>query len=354
MIQLETLTDREVIELERQHGGAVNAARAIGCGKTAFYSRRRTAVDNIKNASASAANSAGQTAAANADLLPAGVSPFGLPIIANEIPEKIPHFEPRSFYSQLSVYHSLRKTLMLIGPAGAGKTAAFRQYAAENMLPLLSIPCDFGLELREWLGCKDITISGGISFKLGRAIPFLTAPSIILLDEINLIEPEFQAPLFKLLNDRKIDSGAGEIEVTVHPDCWIVATGNQLNGRYNGVNPLTAAVGNRIGGVFNVKAFDISELRKILNRQFNLESEELSQILSFYAEANRAGDENNFSTVLSLRNLTSYCELRQAGADKAAAVESCLINPALIASDAIEEFDTLKRLAVAAISGLDM
>ena len=147
--------------------------------------------------------------------------------------------EPASLVSFLAA--RLGKPILVEGPAGVGKTELAKALSRATGRPLIRLQCYEGLDeakaLYEWnyrkqllriqteaadTGWKEVKDDiFGEEFLLSR--PLLTAieseePVVLLIDEIDKTDQEFEAMLLELLSDFQISiPELGRIEARTHP-----------------------------------------------------------------------------------------------------------------------------------------
>lgn len=244
---------------------------------------------------------------------------------------------------------------MLLGEAGTSKTASVRQFASLNKIPLVQVNCAFGFRLSAWIGRLALKPghSGPVTaFEYGRLVPFMLQRSIILIDELTLIDPEHQAPFFKLLENRALDSESGEVEIKLSPATWIVMTGNPaFTGRYSGTSGINPAIQSRVAGCVLVQEFEPAELSRIIGSRIPEDRRE--QLILFYSRArdmaNRA--QNNFKSIITLRHLEHFISLfPDLSGEISRLVDITLLNPARMSGRPVE-FDNYRQLAASIFAG---
>ncbi|MDH7479691.1 MAG: MoxR family ATPase, partial [Syntrophomonadaceae bacterium] len=147
------------------------------------------------------------------------------------------------------VAQRMQKPLLVEGPAGVGKTELAKAIALWRGAPLIRLQCYEGLDegkaLYEWNYRKQLlSIQAGFGSKEDRRLvehdlftesfliarPLLQAiiaprPSVLLIDEIDKVDQEFEAMLLEVLSDWQVSiPELGTIKARVEP--MVVITSN--------------------------------------------------------------------------------------------------------------------------------
>jgi len=156
--------------------------------------------------------------------------------------EQVGYIASRRIATAIYLAHHLRKPILVEGPAGVGKTELARSLAAWLALPLIRLQCYEGLDeskaLYEWKYGKQLLYTQILRDKVGALIgegddlrgaleklhgfsdvffsrsfleprPLLRAleqpaGAVLLIDEIDKSDPEFEAFLLELLSDYQV------------------------------------------------------------------------------------------------------------------------------------------------------
>jgi MoxR-like ATPase len=132
--------------------------------------------------------------------------------------------------------------VILMGPAGCGKTQAVEQYIKRNDLPVEHIACHPGLE------ANDLT--GGYSPKVGsegQALlswndgPYTIAAKegkVMLLDEVTRLNQQHIGKIMSSQDETRLltNPESGEETIKCHPDFHVIMTANPPAMGYNTVN----------------------------------------------------------------------------------------------------------------------
>jgi len=148
-----------------------------------------------------------------------------------------------------------KRTALLVGPPGIGKTALIRDVATRVNLPLHTLIGS---------NCDAVDLAGLPWIRRGelaRAMypeiaACMTAPGILFLDELTTVPPSVQAPLMRLFLERCAGGQA------LHADSVVVAACNAPEHAPNAAE-LSAATVNRIIRLHYVPTYD--EIRRFFD-----------------------------------------------------------------------------------------
>ena len=229
----------------------------------------------------------------------------GLLDLSPYVPKKdgeILHYKPRKqYFEHMKTYYNTGGSILLVGEAGTGKTSLSRYLAYHLGLPFLEVSCDALLGFQELFGQVNIT-DGTSHFIEGLFLKFIQQPSIILLDEVNALDPAKNFKLHQLLNSGEIfvkeaNRGAGKL-YKVNPKCFIILAGNPPTGKYNGVNRFNCAFIDRPEANIRIEEFTAEELNNIIPAH-----EQKENLLRFYKEVREVVKRENLRTTFSIRSI---------------------------------------------------
>lgn len=145
-----------------------------------------------------------------------------------------------------------KKNLMLIGPAGTGKTQIVSLAAKKMNLPLHCF--DMGTTqdpISTLLGTHRLK-NGESIFDYARFARVIQEPGIVLLDELSRAPATSNNILFPVLDDRRFlpieQAGTdNDLPIAIHPECIFIATANinGIGGHFSGTNQLDKAMVDR-------------------------------------------------------------------------------------------------------------
>ena len=151
------------------------------------------------------------------------------------VPEVKPHFT-RSFdgLDELVILDSARarrKTVLITGPAGTGKTSCAYNYAAVNKLPFVVIEGTRQIDETKVHGRFIPTgVGNSTAWKYSQFVTAIQQPSVILINELSRM-PAKAADLFlRVLNERELIIDQLNEVIKVHPECLFIVDQNTGTG----------------------------------------------------------------------------------------------------------------------------
>ena len=134
--------------------------------------------------------------------------------------------------------------VLIYGPTGPGKTTSVEAWAAERGLRLATISGNASMEPSQMTGKFVSDGHGGFAWVDGPVTDVVRNGGVLLLDEVNFINPKIYTNLYSLTDGRRsivlLDHHGETIQA--HPDLTIFAT---MNPDYIGTTPLNFAFRNR-------------------------------------------------------------------------------------------------------------
>jgi hypothetical protein len=151
------------------------------------------------------------------------------------VPEVKPHFT-RTFdeLDELVILDSARarrKTVLITGPAGTGKTSCAYNYAAVNKLPFVVIEGTRQIDETKVHGRFIPTgVGNSTAWKYSQFVTAIQQPSVILINELSRM-PAKAADLFlRVLNERELIIDQLNEVIKVHPECLFIVDQNTGTG----------------------------------------------------------------------------------------------------------------------------
>jgi cobaltochelatase CobS len=144
-------------------------------------------------------------------------------------PEANPHFvfQPQRLAKLLRFFagQAARNNLLLIGPAGAGKTAVIEQVAARLGWPVWAVSCSGKVRASHWFGAFALR-DGATVWQDGPLALALRHGGVFLADEITRLDPAEQMALVRVLDGGEVTiPETGEV-IRPHKLFRFVGTGN--------------------------------------------------------------------------------------------------------------------------------
>ena len=154
---------------------------------------------------------------------------------------KIWGVEDFKVYDQARAEHI---NVLIYGPTGPGKTTSVEAWAAERGLRMATISGNASMEPSQMTGKFVSDGEGGFAWIDGPVTDVVRNGGVLLLDEVNFINPKIYTNLYSLTDGRRtitlLDHHGETIEA--HEDLTIFAT---MNPDYIGTVPLNFAFRNR-------------------------------------------------------------------------------------------------------------
>jgi cobaltochelatase CobS len=144
-------------------------------------------------------------------------------------PEANPHFvfQPQRLMKLLRFFagQAARNNMLLIGPAGAGKTAVIEQVAARLGWPVWAVSCSGRVRASHWFGTFALR-DGATVWQDGPLALALRHGGVFLADEITRLDPAEQMALVRVLDGGEVAiPETGEV-IRPHKLFRFVGTGN--------------------------------------------------------------------------------------------------------------------------------
>jgi hypothetical protein len=121
----------------------------------------------------------------------------------------------------------------IYGAPGTGKNALLREAAAVWQVPLFAVDLSAGLDLVELVGGTAL-LSGTTVERVGKLTWWAQRGSLLVLNEIQAVEPTMQTLLHDLVGERRvvIPSLEGTPQaIQLHPGTFVAVTWNPFQGR---------------------------------------------------------------------------------------------------------------------------
>jgi MoxR-like ATPase len=181
--------------------------------------------------------------------------------------------DPNYFFvdpSQAAAFTSIGKVvkggatgrILMVGESGWGKTTLPKHFARINGLEFIRMDCAKVRDPEEWFGFRGAT-AGSTTFVKSDFIQMVEKGNVVVvLDEINRVEPYISNALFSLLDDSGQISINNEI-LKVGPNVLFVGTIN-VGFQYAGTFSIDAALSNRFDIICPVGPIPVDEEAKVL------------------------------------------------------------------------------------------
>ena len=167
--------------------------------------------------------------------------------------------------------------ILMIGPSGWGKTSLPKHFAKINGLEVLRMDCAKVRDPEEWFGFRG-ALNGTTTFTKSDFVTSIEKGNVvIILDEINRIEPFIANTLFPILHD------SGEITINnelirAGSNVLVVGTIN-VGFEYTGTFTMDAALANRFDVICPASKIPTGEEIKVLANREGIPVEVASKII---------------------------------------------------------------------------
>ena len=133
--------------------------------------------------------------------------------------------------------------VLIYGPTGPGKTTSVEAWAAERQLKLATVSGNATMEPSQMFG-KMTMVDGSWVWIDGPVTDVVRNGGVLLLDEVNFINPKIYTVLYSLMDGRRSITLLDHLGETIqaHKDLTVYAT---MNPDYIGTTPLNFAFRNR-------------------------------------------------------------------------------------------------------------
>lgn len=145
----------------------------------------------------------------------------------------------------LKYAQEVRKNVLLFGDTGPGKTAMVMAFAAVEQLPLVTIPCNGGIDPNSFWGSYVFDeATGQPKWQESDVTAVIRHGGVLYLDEPNFMPPKTAASFHPLLDARRMVTimERGNQRILAHEQTFIVGS---YNPDYEGTRPLNKAFRNR-------------------------------------------------------------------------------------------------------------
>lgn len=217
--------------------------------------------------------------------------------------------------------------ILLKGPSGYGKTTKLMAVAQELGLEVAMMDCSKILDTESWFGYQEAIEGSTVFVETEFTEKVRRGGCLVILDEMNRIEPQISNSLFPLLDTRRQTTVHGH-DITVGPSVIFGFTVN-LGIKYAGTYVIDAALLNR--GTLAMKVgpapqrVEFQMLRNFIPDAAWLSDMDINTILAVVTDMRKVVDRNNIDVDVSTRSSLKLAELMAAGLSIEDAVQGAII-----------------------------
>jgi MoxR-like ATPase len=234
------------------------------------------------------------------------------PIIEEEVEEQsdgfvhygelyVPELVVRTLKAISSIANSnVAANVLLVGPSGNGKTSLAKDFADANGLSFTKVNCSVVRDPEEWFGYRE-AVDGSTKFveteftkrvKQGNAV--------ILLDEINRLEPYLHNSLMPLLDETRSTTIHGE-DIKVGTGTIFFCTMNMGTG-FVGTFILDTAIKNRMDATVSMTKLSVEREVNLLVERVGIDREVATNIVRMLEKIRAAATRNEIDIDISPRS----------------------------------------------------
>lgn len=238
--------------------------------------------------------------------------------------------DPR-VWLQLTMAVNLPSHVLMIGPAGCGKTELVGKLATATGRNIARFSFGAMSDPRcSIIGTMHFHPGKGTVFCMSRFAKAIQTPrTIVLLDELNRCDRDAFNLLIPLLDGQKylsLDEAPDSPVVKVADDVCFIASAN-VGAEYSGIRSLDAAVRDRFGTQIAMDYPPVEkEMELLLRRYPGISQSHAAQLVDIARQQRRLAGDGEFECVVSTRMLLAAAEKLYFGISLADAIEFGLTN----------------------------
>lgn len=254
---------------------------------------------------------------------------------APNAPAVDPHYVwPRETGALVSIMFRHRLPVMLVGPAGTGKTTFAQQIAAHLKRPFVRISCTAQTDAPTLVGMTAPAVGGGTEWRDGQLTAAIrTAGAVILIDEPSTARPGALYVLQAVLDSRELYiEETGEVVPVADGVVFVMAdntngTGD-ATGQYVASNQMSRATLDRMAATAVIGYLDPATEARVIVAKTGAPQALADLLVTFANMTRQETAKGELPHAIGLRRLMAWSRLLQDGVAATEAAELAFLNTA--------------------------
>lgn len=201
--------------------------------------------------------------------------------------------------------------VMISGPSGYGKTSMPEAFASFTGRKYLRMDCGTVRDPEEWFGYREAKDGSTVFEPTEFTKVVMEGDAVIVLDELNRIEPWVHASLFPLLDHAREAVIHGET-IKVGPNVIFAATAN-VGYQYAGTFALDAALLNRMDVFLEVGPMSSTDEVQLLVRRTGIDEKDAKRIVDVMFHLHKDDTIKDMAVDISTRSSLKVATLVHVG-----------------------------------------